>query len=80
MGTADPYDPRVYVRIAGVLRERISSGEIPLGAALPSTRALKAEHGVSVETAQRSLKLLAEEGLIRRYPGMGYYVIRVPDN
>jgi GntR family transcriptional regulator len=64
------------MRTAAALRERIVSGEIAIGAALPSTRDIKKEHGVSVETAQRALHVLADEGLIRRWPGVGYHRIK----
>jgi DNA-binding GntR family transcriptional regulator len=48
----DPGDRRRYVQVALVLRERISSGELPPGVAMPGTRAVKAEFAISIETAQ----------------------------
>lgn len=71
----DPEDRRRYVQVALVLKGRISSGELARGATMPSTRGIKAEFGVSIETAQKSLRILADEGLIKRWPGLGYYVI-----
>ena len=68
-------DPRRYQRIAAELRERITSGELAPGDALPSTRTLAQEHGVSVETATKALRVLADEGLIRRWAGLPYIVI-----
>jgi DNA-binding GntR family transcriptional regulator len=68
-------DPRRYMQVAAVLRDRIASGQIPAGAAMPGTRAIKDEFGVSIETAQKSLKVLADEGLIRRWAGLPYHVI-----
>lgn len=71
----DPSDRRRYVQVALILRERISSGELPPGAAMPSTRAIKAEFGISIETAQKSLRVLEQLGLIRKYAGLPYYVL-----
>ena len=75
---ADPTDRRRYVQIALILEERITSGELAYDTAVPGTRAIKAEFGVSIETAQKSLRLLANRGFIKRYPGLSYYVIYVP--
>lgn len=71
----DPSDHRRYVQVALILKERITSGELASGAAMPGTRAIKEEFGISVETAQKSLRVLAREGLIKKYPGLPYYVL-----
>ena len=63
------------MRIAVDLRQRIASGELAPGDAMPSTRTLAQEHGTSIETANKALKVLADEGLIRRWPGLPYYVL-----
>ena len=70
-----PTDPRRYMQVAAVLRERITTGEIPKDAAMPGTRAIAAEFGVSIETAQKALKVLADEGLIMRWAGLPYHVV-----
>lgn len=71
----DPADKRRYMQIALTLSERIASGELPSGAAMPGTRAIKEEFGVSIETAQKALRVLDSEGLIKKYPGLSYYVL-----
>lgn len=46
----------------------------PVGARLPSTRQLVAEHRASPVTVQRALTVLAERGLVERRPGVGTFV------
>jgi GntR family transcriptional regulator len=71
----DPADPRVYVQLALKIARRVESGEIAQGHPVPSITALVQEEGVARETAAKALKLLAEEGLVRFYPGRGYFVL-----
>ena len=71
--TAQP-DPRAYVRIAAVVREMISSQVLPPGSPAPSITRLCREHGYARQTCGRAMRLLEGEGLLRRVPGLGYYV------
>jgi len=73
-GTAVPPDPRAYVRIAGVLREMISSRVLPPGSPAPSITRVCREHGHARQTCGRAMRLLEDEGLLHRVPGLGYYV------
>lgn len=70
----------MYVQLASVLRERIRTGEIPVGRRLPSMTALEEETGgaVSRRTIRSALDLLAGEGLTQGVPGKGVYVIAAP--
>jgi GntR family transcriptional regulator len=68
------------MQVAAVLRGRITSGELPSGARMPGSRGIKAEFGVSAETAQKSLRVLEEEGVIQKWPGIGYWVIPPEDD
>ncbi len=70
----DQGDPRIYLRIAGSLRSRIESGEFASDGKIPSVRTLMQEYEVAYDTAQHAVKTLEAEGLVRRYPGRGYYV------
>jgi len=70
----DDQDPRIYVRIAVAVRARIESGELEPGQPAPSITALSQEWGVARETAAHAMNVLESEGLVRRYPGRGYYV------
>jgi GntR family transcriptional regulator len=67
-------DPRAYVRIAAAVRQQITSGELDPGQPVPSITALVQEHGVARQTAAKALRMLETEGLLRRIPGLGYYV------
>src|SRR5260370_13356803 len=69
-----PYAPRMDLdpgsrwplsaQLAQLLRSEIRSGRLEVGDLLPSEHELADEHGVSRETARRSLSMLADEGLI----------------
>jgi integrase len=63
-------NPRSTVeRLAVALRVRIHDGSYPVGAHLPATKALAAEHGVSVSTVNRAMDLLKEWGDLVGEPG-----------
>lgn len=62
-------------QLAAILRDRIRSGQIPVGGHVPSGPALHDEFGVSRDTADRALNELAAEGLIERVTGIGSIVI-----
>jgi DNA-binding GntR family transcriptional regulator len=70
----DDHDPRIYIRIAADLRKRIEGGELEPGQPVPSITSLCQTWGVARETAAHALTTLEGEGLVRRYPGRGYYV------
>ena len=70
----DEQDPRIYLRIAADVRARIEAGKPGPGQPAPSITALSQEWGVARETAAHALQVLEAEGIVRRYPGRGYYV------
>jgi DNA-binding GntR family transcriptional regulator len=67
-------DPRLWVQITRDLREKLNAGVIAPGDTVSITR-LSEEWGTCRETVAKSLHALEDEGLIRRYPGLGYYVL-----
>jgi DNA-binding GntR family transcriptional regulator len=67
-------DPRLYVRITADLRQKISGGDIQAHANV-SVTTLSQQWRVHRQTASKALRALEEDGLIRRYPGVGYYVL-----
>lgn len=69
-----PDDPRAYVRLANLLRQQISDGELRPGEPTPSITTLTQEHGIARQTAAKALRVLEAEGLVYRVPGLGYYV------
>jgi GntR family transcriptional regulator len=75
-------DPRshtpVYVQLADLLRQRIESGELAPGAALPSEARLTQEYGIGREAVRMSISLLRSEGLVVTVRGHGSYVRNAP--
>jgi GntR family transcriptional regulator len=65
----------VYLQLAAILRQQIQDGV--LVNRVPSVRTLAQEYGVSHITADKSLSVLKEEGLIRSVRGKGAYVNRL---
>jgi GntR family transcriptional regulator len=70
----------LYVQLANVLRDRIRSGQIPVGRRLPSQAELEVETGgaVSRRTIKSALEVLADEGLVQGVQGKGVFVIALP--
>jgi Bacterial regulatory proteins, gntR family len=56
-------DRRAYIRIAALLRERITTGELAGGQATPSITRLCADHGVARQTAAHALRVLQDANL-----------------
>jgi DNA-binding GntR family transcriptional regulator len=70
----DTNDPRAYVRLAVLVRKLIAEGELLPGDPAPSITSLVKDHGHARQTAGKALRLLVDEGLLYRVPGLGYYV------
>jgi DNA-binding GntR family transcriptional regulator len=64
----------LYRQVAGILRERIASGDIT--SRLPSLKTITQEYGVSHVTAEKAVALLREEGLVVVVIGRGAFVAR----
>lgn len=67
-------DEPLYLQLAAILRAQIESGE--LTGRLPSVKCLCQEYGVSHVTAEKSMGVLRDEGLIRVRIGKGAYVAK----
>jgi GntR family transcriptional regulator len=72
------YDPLApiprYRQIAGIIRERIESGQIEPQRPVPSEVQIENEFGVARATARRAVALLREWDLVVTVPGLGTYV------
>ncbi len=67
-----------YRQLAGVLRDRIRSGDLPPGQRMPSEKDLHDEFGLARETIRRALAVLRGEGLIEVRHGHGTFVVDPP--
>jgi hypothetical protein len=71
---SDESDPRAYVRLAALLRRQIAEGTLAPGMPTPSITTLSQEYGHARQTCAKALRVLEDEGLLVRIPGLGYYV------
>jgi len=76
-GATLPRTP-LYHRIAHDLRRRITAGDLPRGARLPSSRALAKQLGVSRNTVVNAYDALAAEGMLATRIGSGTRMRRCP--
>jgi GntR family transcriptional regulator len=68
----------LYEQVAAILRDQISSGQLPPGPTVPSIPKLIQQHKVSHHTARRALEVLEKEQLVRVLPGRGIFVLAKP--
>jgi GntR family histidine utilization transcriptional repressor len=78
MSIGDESDPRAYVRLASELRTAIAEGKYSPGGPTPSITTLSQQSGHARQTCAKALNVLVDEGLLIRYPGLGYYVVGAP--
>lgn len=64
---------RPYEIVAADLRRRIAAGEWQPDEALPTVAALADHYRVSKTTVTRTLRMLADEGLVRVVPRWGTF-------
>ncbi|MFJ7989200.1 GntR family transcriptional regulator [Streptomyces sp. NPDC096351] len=67
-----------YARIAAHFEELITSGQLRPGELLPSIKTLAQEWSVSTATAEKALRKLRTDGLVRGIHGIGTEVIDRP--
>jgi GntR family transcriptional regulator len=65
---------RLYENVAGLIRQRIESGQWIARERLPSIETLARTFGVAVVTIRQALALLEADGLVQRRRGSGTYV------
>ena len=63
----------MYRRIHGDLSQRIAEGKLASQTRL-NIGAIADEYDVSRDTVQKAIGMLADEGLVERWPGLGWYV------
>lgn len=78
-GRINPTSPvALYQQLSQMLRQQIESGLYKPGDRFPTSRELCERYQVSTTTVERSLRWLAERGLIHRRPGRGTVVSAPP--
>lgn len=65
----------LYLQVYEDIKQKIQNGQYKEGEKLPSERNLYSEYDVSRITIREALKLLEEEGYIKREHGRGSYVL-----
>ena len=75
MATSRTKQP-LYLKIHGILKDRILHGQYPLDAYLPPEPKLEEEFGVSKITVRGAVKLLVQEGYVETSSGKGTRVVR----
>ena len=66
----------MYQQLSEILRQQIQSGQLLPGRRLPPEPELSRLYGVSRPVVRAATAILQKEGLIRRSPGRGTYVLR----
>ena len=67
----------IYEQIMAGIKEKIATGELEAGMALPSVRALANELKISALTVKKAYDRLEEEGLTHTVHGKGTFVAAV---
>lgn len=72
-------DPRIYVRVISDIRGRIASGELKpvdsqFAAPCVTINDLCDKYSCTRQTVGKALKMLEDDGLLKRVPGLGYFV------
>jgi GntR family transcriptional regulator len=70
---------KVYLQIARVIRDRIISGELRVGAQIPSGSQMRTVWGVNRLTGAQAVEELRRAGLVATKPGVGTFVAATPE-
>ncbi|MDR1545530.1 MAG: GntR family transcriptional regulator [Deltaproteobacteria bacterium] len=63
-----------YAQLAQSIKSKIASGEYPAGARIPAETVIGRSYGVALMTVRQAVKVLVEQGLLRRLHGVGTFV------
>lgn len=75
---SDPIGQPAYQQVADDLRRLITSGDLAVGDAIPSTVQLCQRYRVSVTVVRAAINQLRTEGVLRGQPGKAVYVVATP--
>lgn len=65
-----------WEQLAGILRDRIASGELQPGDRIPSVVSLAQEYELAAGTVRKALARLQQDGLVESRVGWGTFVAR----
>lgn len=68
-----------YQQVADDIRSRITSGELAVGAMIPSTTDLRRHYGQSETVVRRAVRELQNCGVLIGHPGKGVFVKATPE-
>lgn len=66
------------MQLAMRIRRAIAAGEYQPRTPIPSITTMAQEYGHARQTCSKALGILVKEGLLIRYPGLGYFVTGKP--
>lgn len=69
------YRSPVYLQMREIIRGKIEEGEYPPCTAIPSEAELAECYGINRQTVHNAVDTLVNEGLLRRVPGKGIFVL-----
>lgn len=69
------YTPPIYLQIREIVRNNIEEGVYPPGTAIPSENDLADTYGSDRHQVRNAIDALVHEGLLKRVPGKGVYVL-----
>jgi DNA-binding GntR family transcriptional regulator len=74
----EPVGRPAYQEVADDLRQRIGTGEFPVGAAIPSTAKLTGDYRVSTTVVRAAIAQLRADGVLIGRTGKGVFVRATP--
>ncbi len=66
----------IYLQLRNTVVQRIISGSLPEGDAVPSVRQVAATEKVNPLTVSKAYQMLVDEGLLEKRRGLGMFVCR----
>lgn len=69
-----------YRKVIDLIRDRVASGEWPVGRPIPSTPKLRELTGLSITSVRRGVEQLQKDGILEGHPGKGVFVRALPEH
>lgn len=69
-----------YRQVTNLIRDKIASGNWPVGSQIPSTAELREMTGLSITSVRRGVQQLQAGGVLEGHPGKGVFVKALPED